>query len=300
MSVIYLYYEPEKGFEEIQAEIYNDELRRNLETAFLTVFAEQITQRYKSENKDPKGVRYALKKDGSPLAYIQTTISESPPRVWIGFPWALKNCPVEVQEKLFTEMLEYVQEKHPEREVVMGYLSESWKNQNDFAKKKGFRKIDEAYFYSLKTDSVDIKVDEEFTTKIGNPDDLDILIELSKADPEINSAFPDERARISYFKNRVLPDGHTILVFKDDQLICASAPLKGYYTGIMFRFLAIRPGFEKAYRTLVTKMAVHCKEQQWEEPLLLTSFTKWELSEPIVKELGANLIDRQILYGLKE
>lgn len=47
-------------------------------------------------------------------------------------------------------------------------------------------------------------------------------------------------------------------------------------------------------------MAVHFKEQQWNEPLILTYFTKWELSEPIVKELGDIFIDKQILYGLKE
>ncbi|MFW9993983.1 MAG: hypothetical protein ACFFD4_18205, partial [Candidatus Odinarchaeota archaeon] len=293
-------YEPDKGLEELQARIYNDELKRNSRTAFAAVTAEQIRQRYLAEKKDPKGVMYALKEDGSPLAYIQTSLSFNPPRTWIGYPWAMEDCPSEVQEKLFEDMLAHIRDKYPDNEVVMGYLSDSWEKQIAFAESKGFVSIDKAHFYGLDTRKVSHETDQEYTVKIGKQDDLDALVELSKADTELNAEFPDDEARIGYFKGRVLTEGHVILVFKDDQAVCASAPLRGFYRGIFPRFAAIRPGFENAWKLLLKELAVHCREQGWKEPLLLTSFVKWELTEPLTKDLGADLLDTQLLFSLKK
>ncbi|MHA2296451.1 MAG: hypothetical protein ACXAEU_00575 [Candidatus Hodarchaeales archaeon] len=300
MKVTYRHYEPDKGLEELQARIYNDMLRRNPGTAFAAVTAEQIKKRFIGENKGPEGAKYALKEDGSPLAYIQTSMGGNPTQTWIGYPWAMEDCPAEVQEKLFEEMLEYNREKYPDNEIVMGYLSGSWKKQVAFAKSKGFVVSDTAYFHELDPEEIDREPDQEYTTRIANQDDLDILVELSRADPELNAEFPSDEARIGYFKGRVLADGHAVLVFKDDQLVCASAPLRGFYTGIFPRFAGIRPGHEKTWRKLLIEMAVHCKEQGWKEPLLLTSFVKWKLTESIVKELGASLVDTQILFSLKK
>jgi len=74
MKVQYTFYKPEKGLEEIQATIYNEALRKYGKG--ITVTAEQIKQRYNSEKPDPKGIRYALKDDDAPLAYIQTRVTE--------------------------------------------------------------------------------------------------------------------------------------------------------------------------------------------------------------------------------
>jgi len=262
MKIIYRYYEPDQGFEELQAQIYNDVLQRSPKSAFGKVTADQIKQRYINEKKDRLGVRYALNEDEKPLAYIQTTFTESPPQTWIGYPWSLEHCPVEVQEFLFDEMLEYVKGKFPENEIVMGYFTETWKRQTEFAVKKGFELKDKAFFYSLDTNVVKKSLTQGFTVRKGKKEDLSILIGLCKTDSNIKEAFPNDEAWKSYFVDRVFPDDHVILVFKDTLLVAAGAPLKGYVDdGIIVRFTAIRPGFEDTWKILLREI-VYFKQKQ--------------------------------------
>ncbi|MFW9994554.1 MAG: hypothetical protein ACFFD4_21095 [Candidatus Odinarchaeota archaeon] len=303
MKVNYRYYEPDKGLEEIQAKIYNNEWKKSPKSAFQEVTAEGIKQRFLAEKKDPKLARYALKEDGTPLAYIQATIADNtdPPQSWIGYPWAMDDCPVEIQEKLFSEMLEFVRDKYPDNEIVMGFFTNTWQRQVSFAESKGFTLKDTAYFYKIHTTKVSKDTDQEFEVKIGDLDDVDALIELCKSDPNLKEAFPDDESWISYFKDRVLPEGHTIIVLKDGQLVCAGAPLKGFSKdGIIVRFTAIRPGFQKAWKTLLREIALHCNEQGWEEPLLFNSFRDKELAGEMAEEFRAEIRDTQVLFGLKD
>ena len=107
MKVVYCDYEPNKGLEEIQAQIYNTATKGSGE---LQVTAEKILQRYEEEEPDPKGIKYALKEDGTPLAYIQTRISTGPDRWWIGYPWTMPDCAIEVQETHFSKVYTYIKE----------------------------------------------------------------------------------------------------------------------------------------------------------------------------------------------
>jgi hypothetical protein len=52
-----------------------------------------------------------------------------------------------------------------------------------------------------------------FDRRIANENDLDLLVELAKVDEGLSQGFPDEDAMISYFRDRVLPDGHTVVLF---------------------------------------------------------------------------------------
>ncbi len=299
MKVIYRYYEPDQGFEELQARIYNDELTRNPKSAFGETTAEQIKQRYIAEKKDKFGVRYALDEQEEPLAYIQTTFNKSPPQTWIGYPWALEHCPPEVQEFLFDEMLEYVANKFPDNEIVMGYFTETWERQTEFAKRKGFSLKDKAFFYSLDVSQMKRGTDTEFSPRMGEMNDIPSLIQLCKSDSNIKEAFSDDDAWNSYFKNRVIPDNHLIMIFKENLLVAAGAPLRGYLEdGIIVRFTAIRPGFEDSWKPLLREIALHCKEQQWKEPLLFNSFTNKDIASKVAEDLGASLNDIQVLFSL--
>ncbi|MCP4761301.1 MAG: hypothetical protein GY870_05935 [archaeon] len=286
------------GLEEKQAYIYNKHLEKFPKTAFIAVTAENIKKRLIFEKKDPKGILYALKEDGTPLSYIQTTINESPPKTWLGYPWAVEECPIEVQEKLYNDMLLYVKKKYPDNEIVMGYLSESWYNQIKFAKDKGYQQSDQASFYIIETEKIDFIPDSKYSSRIANLDDLDILVELMKSDKDFEEEFSNDDEIVNYLKNRVFRDGGCVLVFKEEELVCSSAPLKGFYRGVMFRFTAIRPGFEDSWKNLVIEMGNQVKKMGWKEPLIFTSFDKWEIIEPMIKELGAKHIDTQILFKL--
>jgi hypothetical protein len=306
MKVKYSYYEPNKGFEEIQAQIYKSATTRY--GTQIAITAEQIQQRYETENTDPKGVRYALKENGNPLAYIQTRVTEADEnterRTWIGYPWIVEGCPTEVQEKLFNEMFEYVKQRDPDNEIVMGYFPDCWKECVFFAKSKGYEVIDKGFQYIIdvqKASRVDLL---SYSARIATLDDLDALVELSKADPSLKSAFLNEEARVSYFKDHVLPDGHTILLSKDNQLICAGAPLKGLREdGIVVRFSTTRSGFEDATKALLIEISKHLVEIGWLDDPLINESRRSRLNHEdqisMIKELGGKIQGTFSLFGLK-
>ncbi len=69
--------------------------------------------------------------------------------------------------------------------------------------------------------------------------------------------------------------------------------------GYMFRFTAIRPEFEEAWKILAVKIVKHCKEIVWTEKNIITSFEKWDIIEPQIKKLEAELFDTQVQYELE-
>lgn len=296
LKVIYRHYEAEKGLEELQAQIYNSatkDLPRSTPAS-----AEQILQRYRTENIDPKAVRYALKEDGSPLAYVQTRVTSNPEgekTTWIGYPWGIPGCPPEVQEKLWAEAFEYVKnrvlEEMEEAKFIIGFFNEAWENQIAFAKDKGFEEEDRGYQYGLDVRKASEAAHPGYSTRIANENDLTALIELCKADPALRGAFPNEDAWISYFKDKVLPDGNTILLFNEKgRLICVGAPLHGFSEdGVIVRFSATLPNYESAWKTLLVQISKRCIEQGWEDlPLLFFGDTERERST-IAEELGATI-----------
>ncbi|MFX1284020.1 MAG: hypothetical protein ACFFB5_10215 [Promethearchaeota archaeon] len=302
MKVNYLYYEPNKGFEELQAQIYNEDTKKY--KTRVTASAELIRQRYETEKPDPKGIRYAFKEGGNPLAYIQTRVTEANEntkrRTWIGYPWAVEACP-DVQEKLYNEMFEYIKKRDPENEIVMGYFSDSFTESVSFAKSKGFEIIDEGYRYAIDVQKASKEEVSGYSKRMATMDDLEALIELCKSDPNLKNAFPNEEAWISYFQNRVLPDKHTMLLSKDNQLVCAGAPLEGItQEGLIVRFLATRPGYENLRKALLVEISKHNIETGWQDKPLLMNVGNQEDLIATVKELGGTIQDTQILFGLKD
>ncbi|MFW9993562.1 MAG: hypothetical protein ACFFD4_16070 [Candidatus Odinarchaeota archaeon] len=274
MKVVYRHYEPDQGLEEHQAKIYT-------EVSGLPATADQIRARFSSVNKDPKTVRYALTEDGQPLAYVQSTKSTSHPgRTYISYPWALPNCPAEVQEKIFDELLSYVQEQedHLETAVSIVVRSKIADEQIEFLQKKGFIEKERIFWYVSDMDVSEITKQEitadisSFNSRLATNDDLDLLIEICQADPQIRDAFPTREAWMTYFRDRVLKDGHTVLVFKGDQAVAAGAPLRiqpGHPVynwdeeRTIMRFTATRPGYSQAMKRLLLEIAKECSAAGW-------------------------------------
>ncbi|MHA1520160.1 MAG: hypothetical protein ACTSRK_08250 [Promethearchaeota archaeon] len=297
MNVDYKFYEPDNNWEEIQAKIYNNFLDRMPYTIFSLVNAEDIKARINYEKKEPKAIRFALDGEGNPLAYIQITVEDK--RVWIGYPWAMANCPSIVQEALYTDMLGYVKSKYPEKQVVMGFISKTWTRPTEFAINHGFQICQEAFFYGLGLEKVPKPNDDmDYTSRLATDSDLPLLLEITNADPTLSSAFSDTAEMTNYYINRVIPTGNAVMIFHKDQIVAASAPLQQFYKGINFRFQGLRPGFEEYWDALAYEMAQACLQRGMEFPLVFTSFDNWEFLEPKVKGLGAKLLDSQNLYCL--
>ncbi|MFX0051481.1 MAG: hypothetical protein ACFFAJ_16980 [Candidatus Hodarchaeota archaeon] len=266
MDVQYCYYEKDQGLEELQVKIFNYNMRA-LKTPDQVARAEEIKERYERENPDSKQIRFALTKDGKPLAYIQSRFSKEN-KVAIGYPWAMPECPKNVQEKLFDEMLSYLIKRRPKE--INYWLYYKWEKQIDFFKRKHFvRKIKGIkYEFEIdKTSRINLP-DSIFTSRLATEEDLDSLIEISLLDEDMGNAGFTKNWLRKYFTDKVLPDGKCVLVFDQDaQIVCASAPLKqhneieGDY--IILRFAATRPGYEEAWRVLINRIAKICVETGW-------------------------------------
>ena len=122
---------------------------------------------------------------------------------------------------------------------------------------------------------VDWKIPKEissFSSRLATIKDVDRLIEICQSDPNVRNAFPTQEAWETYFKDRVLKDGHAVMVFKGNQVVAASAPLRlkpdgiflrGNEERIIMRFQATRPGNQDAWKRLLIELAKEIVAAGW-------------------------------------
>lgn len=281
MKVVYRHWEPDQGLEEIQAKIYS-------EASGLPARAEEI--RVRNLTRDSKMTMYALTESGEPLAYITSRNSSSERgRVYIGYPWAMPGAPIEVQEKLFNEMFTYLKKQKGTEEIAttVVYTAKIAGKQIAFWEEKGFVELERIYRYVLDLDFKEIskwKLSDKlmaFTSRVATMKDLKYLYEISQADPSLAQEFAKDEARETYFKGRVMKDGHAVLLFDKDKVIAASAPIKiepdqrflfGDEPRVLMRFTAIRAGYQHVWERLVYELAKEVEVAGWSDTPLRTNF----------------------------
>ncbi|MDO8124749.1 MAG: hypothetical protein Q6364_10265 [Candidatus Hermodarchaeota archaeon] len=272
MKVIYRHYEPEQNLEEIRAKIYTT-------ASGLPATADQI--RVQALNSDPKLMRFAFTEKDDPLAYISASGSESQPwTIGMGYPWSLHGCPSDVQGKLFKDLISYIKRNEKIQEITTGvaWSSKIAEEQIRFFKEKGFTEKERVFLYALDYDVTEVsgwkltKDISAFSSRVATSKDVDRLIEVCQADSNVRNAFPTQEAWESYFKDRVLKDGHAVMVFKGDQVVAASAPLRlkpdgiflrGKEERIIMRFRAVRPGYQDAWKRLLIELAKEIVAAGW-------------------------------------
>ncbi|MHA2064929.1 MAG: hypothetical protein ACXABY_11190 [Candidatus Thorarchaeota archaeon] len=281
MEVVYKLWESGQELEDAQAKIYT-------EVSGIPANAEEIGPRNDERGTDAS--RYAFTKDGEPLAYITSLVSdETIGRIHIGYPWSLPNCPVEVKDKLLNDLITYWkgQEKTQLIRTSVVLASKTKDAQIEFFEKRGFTEDEKAYRYTK-----DFNVEKASKLKLSGPEselkcrtasesDLDSLIELTKSDPLMSTAFPNDDAYTPYFKDKVLKDGHAVILYDGDKVVAASAPLlfkpdgrilEGDEERVIMRFTSIRPGYGYAWARLLVEVAKEAKEAGWKEHSLRSVF----------------------------
>ncbi|MHA1902600.1 MAG: hypothetical protein ACXADL_02610 [Candidatus Thorarchaeota archaeon] len=281
MKIVYKNWEPDQGLEDHQAKIYT-------EASGLPATADQIRER--NLRRDPKFTRYALTDKGEPLAYVTSRDASSDRgRTYISYPWTLPNCPKKAQTKIFDEQIEYLKKREETTEIATTFVlsSKIIKDQIKYFEKKGFTERDRIYRYILDLEVKDaIKLDvnakaKSLVSRVATKDDIETLVELCQLDPHIRTAFQSEDEFKDYFENRVLKDGHCVILFDGDEAVAASAPLRFkpngiYLTGdeekIVLRFYAIRPGHTYSWNRLISELAKEAKAAGWTDISLRTEF----------------------------
>ncbi|MFW9853515.1 MAG: hypothetical protein ACFFFG_00545 [Candidatus Thorarchaeota archaeon] len=261
----YRHYEPNKGYEELQAQIYNDANPANYPPAT----ADQIIKRYQEEGIDPRMVRYAFEGDNM-IAYIQARKRSSVNEVHLSFPWGRKGCPTEIQDKLFNDMLNFCQETfsdHTVRVNLPATLTENVK----FLQQKGFVEKNRwyQYFVDLK-DISSLKYDQSrYSSQIASETDVESLIDLIKVDGRYKSNFKTDSEIRDYLVGKVLATGHLVMIHDNGELTAASAPLLYKLPlkekeAIILRFTAYRDSkSQEAYRPLLIEVAKECMRSNY-------------------------------------
>ncbi len=272
MEVKYTIWEPDIGLEDIQAEIFSH-------ASGIPERAEVIRER--NLQRAPEMTRYALSKEGKPLAYVTARDSSSETgRTYVGYPWTMPSCPSDVQLKIFDEMMNYLDVREETKEIGTTIIQRSKlrDTQLDFFKSRGFVEDTHIFRYILPLDVVEtsnLEVSNEaaaLTSKVATENDMDHLVEIFLADESLRNQISDEEGIKSYFRDRVLKDGHAVILFDGDKVVAATAPLRfqpnnarvfGDEERIIMRFTAMKPGYNYAWPRLLVELAKECKKAGW-------------------------------------
>jgi hypothetical protein len=311
MKVKYTVWEPDKGLEDIQAQIFSH-------ASGIPERAEVIRQR--NSQRAPEMTRYALTEDGKPLAYITARDSSSENgRTYIGYPWKMPDCPEKVQLKIFDELLSYLEKREETKEIGTTIITRSQlrEQQAEFFGKRGFEEDERIFTYVLSLDVEEtsrLKVSERASAlknKTATEDDINDLVEIFMAEESLRNQVATREAARSYFTDRVLPTGHAVLLYDGDMVVAGAAPLRFQPDGnrvrgdeerIIMRFTAIRPGYEYAWTRLLTEMAKECKRAGWTD--IQIQAESWVTGEgPAIQglaELRPELTDFEAVWLKKE
>jgi len=269
MNIIYRNYEPGKGLEEQQAELFTKSTGN-------PATADQIRERYEREKIDPKTVIYAFSEDKM-LAYVQARDYPDPlNETHVGYPHVLESCPEGVRDKMFDDLLAYMkQRKEMETLALRANTGANEEKKITFLKKRGFVEKTRGYRYGLDVNEIS-KVDYtgDYSSKTATIDDLDKLADLMLADNRYAGQFQTREDLVTYFRDKVLADGKCVLISKGDDLVMASAPLFHQFPGddkqrLVLRFHSFLPGNEKALELLLIEIAKECVKANFytDEPL---------------------------------
>lgn len=301
MNVEYRYWEPNKGYEKYQVDLYkvtNPQAR---------VTAEDVVTRYANEKIDPKTVRYAFNEKNEMIAYCQARDYPEPKQTHIGPAHAIKDCPEEVREKLFNELLVYLKEREEINTLELrANVGADNKEYIEFLKKKGFVVKEENFRYELNIKKIyEVNhADPKFTVKHGSEKDIPDLVALIKEDGRFSGQFNTDEDITNYFK-RVFEIGHVIMIFVEDKLVMGTAPLlfklgNDDKESLILRFHSFLKGYEDAYKLLLVEYARECVKANYGLDSSLAIFPGRNDTEfvRVLDEFKANKIPAGLSFGL--
>jgi hypothetical protein len=283
MSINYKKYEP--GFEEHQAFVYNDAVKKYKGE---TVTKKEIKERLESHSpkQDLEGINFAFTGEGKPLAYIQYRIYQGN-RLFIGFPWATENCPQNVQETLFNNLTTYLKNKYPaQNQIFLGYISDDYIDVHKQIEKFGFEKDEWFGYYTLNPKNTENISLDGFTYTKAEEKDIDSILSIAKLDSSINYDGDEERWR-KYFTDR-FDDTSILLLFKENTIIASVGITTATLTKeeIQTRFIVFNPAYEKHFEQLLGAIGQYSKEKNVTGTYQIILGTGEESRIPILEKLG--------------
>jgi hypothetical protein len=194
----------------------------------------------------------------------------------------LPDCPVEVKDKLLNEMITHYKGQQTTKQIRTSVVlaSKTKDAQIEFFENRGFIEDEKAFRFAkdydiAKTSKLELSGPEaNLKCKLATEDDIETLIEITKSDPYMSQAFPNDDAYVPYFKDKVLKDGHAVILYDGDKAVAASAPLlfkpdgrllDGDEEKVIMRFTSLLPGYTNAWSRLLIEVAKEAKKAGWKD-----------------------------------
>ncbi|PWI47817.1 hypothetical protein CEE45_09910 [Candidatus Heimdallarchaeota archaeon B3_Heim] len=313
MEVEYRKFQPNEGLEEIQAEIYVNAQKRIPDRDYPVPTVEEVVQQIKTRNEtdapDVNAIRYALTKDSKPLAYVQSHITNRYNATEVSFPHAMENCPTEVQDKLFQDVVDYVvdrdKDKGPDHQIIAGGIYRSkMKQEIAFLKSHNFVVNRKYLTYRYNTGSLELEGEEKFTVRKGDltdETDLAALMEVGRLDETALEAFPKEEQLKRYYENIQRNPLKIILVFEGDLIVAAGAIRAEENQDPSVQLTFYRPGKESAWKLLMTKIskeAFDITQKHLSATYEADSGTEFEMVQELEKSGHIDFVSKSYRFNL--
>ena len=299
MEIVYSYYEANKKFEEKQAYIYNQAIK---EYRGEEVTAKAIEERNTYDGPEPYGIKYASTSDGSALAYIQYRAYHYTHFIslWIGYPWCIKHCPIEIPQQLFNEMLVYIKSKYPYYPINLGYFDNRFTKMHEFAKIHGFIEKYQKIHYLFDVKKLREINYYDLPLKVALADDIAQLVDLAERDKIIDKVYLNGKDIKEYLEQDHLkqPSSQNKLsiVYDGDQYIAAGViQVQKLANQFNLSFTMCKPGHEQILRTLLAKLSHSIEDDR---PLQVIARNDQDYWHTFAKELQAEIIKKRTLYVL--
>lgn len=306
-SIIYKKYEENKGFEEYQAQIYNAVAKKyNAKT----VTAEEIKKRLyeHAPTQDKNGITFAFDSTMKPLAYIQyREYPNEGDKVKIGFPWATDGTPVEVQDKLFYDLLNYLKEKFPVKsEFYLGFVDNVFTDIHASILNRYKFSVDFwLAFYAIEQNNLsEIKIPSNYSSKVAFSDDLQTLIDISLTDDSVSGMGAEDLRyflKTNVFTSKNADKIFCLILLKDNKPVGTMAILNTEISGKAVNqglIIAIIKGEEKSFEILLALIAKEISKKNWIEPILVPIDRTVEYQENILKNIGGTIFSKEWQYKL--
>jgi hypothetical protein len=218
----YKYWKPNKGYEEQQAEVFN----QANEFKFQSANADQIKQLYNKQKIDPKHVRYAFKGE-TMVGYIQARVKKEKKEIILSYPWTIPGTLTMVRDNLFDEMIQSFKDQNQFLDFQFRINPMAKPKENlEFLKDRGFveKNVWKTNLLQL-SDVASMEYDTRYTSRIGSEDDVEAVISLIGEDGRFTTQFDSDEAIGNYIRESVLKTGHLVLILENDVLTAAGAPL---------------------------------------------------------------------------
>ena len=221
-KITYKNWAPDQDFENQQAEVFNEANPFKFQPAS----GEQIKEYYSKINISPKHVKYAFK-ENKMIGYIQARVKDNVKEIILSFPWTIPGTPPEIQNTLFEQMISYFKAQNDLADYKFRVNPMSKPESNlEFLRSRGFveKNVWKTLLIPL-TDIASVTYDSKYTAQIGSESDINAVTQLIKDDGRYTAQFNTDEAIKNYLTENVLVTGHLVLLYENEELIAASAPL---------------------------------------------------------------------------